>query len=433
MSALLIACGGDPKKEVAQVEESEVIESYVYLLGRALAVRQEKIDASEEGFEYNKIKYNEPRKAEFVNPNLDVAYLEAWFAVDDNSAVLLEVPEVTNRYYTVQLMDPYGEVFTNINERNYPDKPFGVYALCTENTKADIPPDAYRVIVPTKKVKMLARVELQDTWEEAVRLQESFVVKEVIGQPVIDPIPPVPSFSNEQIITSELFDYVDDLFLMPDTQMPKASELQATAARVAEYMNSSGEHANEVEEIIATKAIPQFIEYIKTKAGKYENNWLGTLTAGEFKGNNWTRTAANFVGIWANSSTEVIYFIASTDASGEPLGNGKRYVLEFSPEQHPKNNIDAFWSVILVDFPGYRVVPNELDRFNLNNFSGLQEDEDGVLKIYISPQYDEAWPKTNWLPSPAEGLFNLTFRMYVPRENVVSGDWFPNALVELNE
>lgn len=41
----------------------------------------------------NQIKYNEAGKADFVNPNLDVAYMEAWFAIDENSAVLIEIPK----------------------------------------------------------------------------------------------------------------------------------------------------------------------------------------------------------------------------------------------------------------------------------------------------------------------------------------------------
>ena len=57
--------------------------AYVYLLGRALVIRQERIDLREPGFTYNAIRYNPLGTANFANPNLDVAYLEAWIAVDD--------------------------------------------------------------------------------------------------------------------------------------------------------------------------------------------------------------------------------------------------------------------------------------------------------------------------------------------------------------
>ena len=140
---LLSACNQKTKtsteSKATPVSESEIIDSYVYLLGRAFVVRQEQIDSKEPGFEYNKFKYNEAGKADFANPNLDVAYSEAWYAVDENSAVIIEIPKIENRYYTVQLMDGWGEVLYNLNEREFPDHPYGKFALCLENTKAKIP------------------------------------------------------------------------------------------------------------------------------------------------------------------------------------------------------------------------------------------------------------------------------------------------------
>jgi hypothetical protein len=41
---------------------------------------------------YNVVKYNTAGSADFVNPNLDVAYLEAWVAVDERTPVVLEIP-----------------------------------------------------------------------------------------------------------------------------------------------------------------------------------------------------------------------------------------------------------------------------------------------------------------------------------------------------
>ena len=55
------------------IDENTVADAYVYLLGRALVIRQEQMDLSEDGIDYNVIKYNPLGSADFVNPNLDVA------------------------------------------------------------------------------------------------------------------------------------------------------------------------------------------------------------------------------------------------------------------------------------------------------------------------------------------------------------------------
>jgi len=77
--------------------EEEIVDAYIYVLARYLVIRQEHIDMAEEGADYNLIKFNELGKAELVNPNLDVAYLEAWFAVDEQTPVILEIPEIEAR------------------------------------------------------------------------------------------------------------------------------------------------------------------------------------------------------------------------------------------------------------------------------------------------------------------------------------------------
>jgi hypothetical protein len=137
----LLPAYGQPEVDTADIKvvpglagltEQDVIDSYVYVLGRYLVIRQEHVDIAEEGVDYNGIKYNELGKAEFVNPNLDVAYLEAWFAVDDNTPVILEIPKIEGRYYTAEIMDEWAEILYNINERNFPKTPYGKFALVLE-------------------------------------------------------------------------------------------------------------------------------------------------------------------------------------------------------------------------------------------------------------------------------------------------------------
>src|SRR6478735_6224859 len=156
------------------LDEETITEAYVYLLGRALVIRQEHIDLEETGAAYNTIKYNPLGSADFVNPNFDVAYLEAWFAVDDKTPVLLEVPEVKGRYYTAQILDEWGEVIVNINERTFPSKPYGTFALVAPDSATKTPDDAGRVVLHSNKAKMLGRVELKDDSDGAVKLQKAF-------------------------------------------------------------------------------------------------------------------------------------------------------------------------------------------------------------------------------------------------------------------
>ena len=136
IGAGLVACGSPRTTpdnaaiaNVAGPSNDNIVAAWTYLYGRYLVLQQENYDINVEKVGYNRIKYNPLGSAQFVNPNLDVAYLEAWLAADKDHAVILNVPKIKGRYYTVELLDGWGEVITNINERTYPDHPYGKFAL----------------------------------------------------------------------------------------------------------------------------------------------------------------------------------------------------------------------------------------------------------------------------------------------------------------
>jgi hypothetical protein len=107
------------------------------------------------------------------------------------------------------------------------------------------------------------------------------------------------------------------------------------------------------------------------------------------------------------------------------LNGSNSYVMHFPADKLPEAVVEAFWSVILVGVPDYRVVPNPLNRFHLNNFSPLRKEADGSLKIAFGPKPVAGVPESNWLPSPEGKPFSLTFRTYVPKDVVRRGEWTP--------
>ncbi len=348
-------------------DSKTVADAYIYLLGRALVIRQEHMDRKGPGFAYNEIKYNPLGSADFVNPNFDVAYLEAWFAVDDKTPVLLEVPEVKGRYYTAQLLDEWGEVIVNINERTFPSKPFGKFALVKPGSTAKIPADAARVELHSSKAKMLARVELKGDPEGALKLQRQFAARS-LGKPAIQPPPAIPMFDNKSLIGVEIFDQIDAKLASALDIAPNAAELQQKVRVVAAYAASSKEARAAIDTEIR-KIVPEFQEFAFTKSAPYRNHWIGGGITGNYGRDYRLRSVVNFGGIWANTTDEVIYFVSTRDADEKPLNGSNSYVIHFPADKLPETVVDAYWSVILVGVPDYRVVPNPLNRFNFNSYS----------------------------------------------------------------
>jgi len=415
---------------IGKADEKTVAEAYIYLLGRALVIRQEHIDRGAPGFAYNTIKYNPIGSADWVNPNLDTAYLEAWFAVDDDAPVILEVPEIKGRYYTAQILDEWGEVITNINERIFPSKPFGKFALVYPNSTAKIPADAARIELHSSKAKLLGRVEIKGDKDQALKLQQAFR-STASGTPKIKPPPAIPMFDNKDLMGVEIFDDVDTKLSSALDVAPNAAEMQQKVRAVAAYVASSPDARATVDAQIR-KIVPEFIEYTFTKSAPYRNHWVGGGAAGNYGADYRLRTVANYAGIWANTPDEVLYFVATRDANEHTLNGSNSYVIHFPADKLPENVINAFWSVILVGVPDYRVVPNPLNRFHLNNFSALAKEADGSLRIATGPKPVAGVPESNWLPSPDGKPFSLTFRTYVPKDVVKRGEWTPTPVTKMD-
>lgn len=409
-----------------ELDEGIIVDAYVYLIGRALIVRQEHLDIAGQGG-YNVAFHNRLGSADFVNPNLGVANTEAWIAVDDATPVLLEIPRIEGRYYTAQILDEWGETLTNIHERNYPLQPYGKFAFVAPGSRVEIPGDAVRIELRSHKAKMLARVELQNDRDGAVALQRQIRVTP-LGEPEFPPAVEIPAFDHAQLVGVELFDAAEELLKSAPDVSPIAAQLQAQVRAVALAAKDPAQRAA-IDTLIREQAIPRFVRNATQEGGQVRNNWLGTaMILGNYGESFWTRSGANLIGIWANNSHEVIYFVGTRDGAGRPLDGSKTYELHFPKYALPQDVVNAFWSVHLVGVPDFMPVPNRLDRFMLSTHSSLEKNHDGSLTLVLGPEPVAGVPEANWLPTAPGGMFSLNWRTYVPKEVVKRGEWFPPAV-----
>jgi hypothetical protein len=54
------------------------------------------------------------------------------------------------------------------------------------------------------------------------------------------------------------------------------------------------------------------------------------------------------------------------------------------------------------------------------------------LKIAVGPKPVAGVPEGNWLPAADGKPFSLTFRAYVPKDEVKEGKWSPPAVAKVN-
>jgi len=406
--------------------DQEISDSYVYLLSRLLVLNQEQADFAG-GFRWNQLVHRKVGAVDWPNPNLDVAYSEAWVAIDEKSCALVTVPKVKDRYYTVQFLNGWGETLANLNERVYPQHPDGEFAICLKGATVQLPVSTQRVDVSARVLRVLSRVELGASPDEAVALQKQFNIR-ASGHPVLPEVPKTVRFDIEKLPGVEAFDSAGAALDSASDTNPGMGRLQASTRAIASAIKDP--HVRQhVDQVIHQQAIPAIYKASRTLGdGTVKDGWVLPSTIGVY-GSNWLlRTLVNLGGIWANSYEEVIYYKAFVDPAGKPLNGDHAYKLRFEKEQLPTLYATYFWSVIAVDAVHRRVLPNPLKRYLLSNFSKASYGQDGSLTLYLGAVKPNDAPESNWIPTPKGMGYSLTFRFYRPKGAVADHSYFPPAL-----
>jgi hypothetical protein len=413
---------------VGEISDQDISDAYIYLLGRLLITRQQQVDFDEEGFQGNRLLHRKPGQVDWPNPNLDVAYSEAWVVLDENSCLLVTVPEITGRYYTVEFLNGWGETLANINEREFADHPNGLFAVVLKGSNVATPQGAQRLELPEKVTRVLARVELGADWDEAVALQRQFKF-EIQGNPTPPNVPRTVVFDMEALPGVEAFESAAlALDSYPDTNSGMA-QVQAKARAIADAVKDPAERER-VDRVIKQRALRDFAAASPNIGhGTVRNNWARPAFCGHF-GDDWlTRTLVNFAGIWANTFDEVIYYKGNLDGDGRQINADNQYTLTFPADDLPAKYARYFWSIIAVDTKHMRVLPNPMNKFLLNKESGLQYADDGSLILYFGPQKPADAPESNWLPTLGGKDYRFTFRFYGPLGGVADGTYFPPPVI----
>lgn len=408
------------------LSDQQISDSYIYLLGRLLVLNQEQADFAQ-GYKWNQLVHRKVGDVAWPNPNLDVAYSEAWVAIDEKSCALVSVPPIKDRYYTVQFLNGWGETVANINERVFPQHPDGEFAVCLKGAKASLPVTTQRVDVPAKALRVLARVELGSTPDQAVTLQRKIVIR-ASAQPQLPVVPKTIRFDIEKLPGVEAFDSADAALDSEADINPGMEQLQANTRALAKAVKDPAQRQH-ISTVVQHKAMADLAKAMPTLGdGTVKNSWALPSTIGVY-GNNWLlRTLVNLGGIWANTYEEVIYYKAFVDPKGRHLNGDRSYALRFSKEQVPLLYATYFWSVIAVDSVHRRVLPNPMKRYLLSNFSKLAYGDDGSLTLYLGADKPKDAPESNWIPTPKGIGYSLTLRFYRPKGAVAERSYFPPAL-----
>lgn len=207
-------------------------------------------------------------------------------------------------------------------------------------------------------------------------------------------------FTNQEPITVDVFNQpvvAQVLDSAPDA-VSNSPDYQKNVLDIAEFVGANDANRAAIDAIIKEKAFPFLMSLVAGEVrGDSRGGWTSTREFLAFDDDVEFRCSVNLAGIWWNSSAEVVYYMGFKDEGGVALNGDQVYTIHYKPKDLPIEHVNAYWSLTMLSLPDFRVVPNELERFNLNNISDLVYAEDGSLTLYLASALPADVPASNWL------------------------------------
>ena len=369
-----------------------------------------------------------------ASPNNDTLYTLTFMDLSEGP-VLVEAPDMGDRYFTVQLADFYATNFGDFGTRHNRGAA-GTYMIVGPDWQGEVPPNVTQVFrSPTPWAMTLLRilVDTRDELEEVHILQDSFKLTTLEGRPLpaLDPekLAAVPDFENP----AQLWAVINrELTANPppvsDSQLVDQFAMVGIGPGLDEDISQLDGSIQKGLLRAAQAGLKLVIEAANDISGEITYNGWGYPRAdiGRYGTNYLYRAGVTRMGLMANDPVEATYMSLYEDADGNALRGGNRYRLQFKADNLPPAK--AFWSVTMYDRDTYSLVDNVIDRYSIGDRTeGIQYSEDGSLTIDISQNTPETGGLANWLPAPA-GDFYLIMRIYLPEEEVVAQKWEPAGL-----
>jgi hypothetical protein len=369
-------------------------------------------------------------------------YSAAWYDVSKEPLVVT-VPDAGKRYYSVQLMEMYSDIFGYIGLRATGNKA-GSYAVVGPGWKGTLPKDiAGTLRSPTPTGMLLLRIvfDSRDNLKPAHDLQDQTVLA------------PLSVWTTKTPFVANLRDVLDPADRKADplwffTLLNRGMSENPPPAKdhpLVSTFASVGLGPNQPDDLSKLDAATQaglrramadglaMLGSVAKSGGnaKIVNQWAyGQTTWGRAGENNdfLTRAATqSLAGMQEHYIEEVVKLRAHHDGSGKLLnGADAKYVLKFPAGGVPKTR--SFWSVTLYD-ERYDLAANDINRYSRGSPDAeLQYAADGSLEIYIQAEPPAVDKRSNWLPAP-KGPFNLFLRAYLPDEALIKQTWTPPPVV----
>ncbi len=379
-------------------------------------------------------------KTTTVSPNVDTLYGASYVMLDKQGPVVLHVPPIPGRYYSVALLDAYFIDFDVISPRTYGNDG-GDFLIVPPGWTGETPAGIRAVLhATTPSVCLLQRIYTRDAgefamlyaYQDAIRLtpldrwqrgEQGFPQLDLSAYNI-----PAMRMVRDPLKFFEYTNFYTGANSPPLEDAGLAKLFCSVGVGPGSTLPVDEQQRRAIAQGVADA---QAAMNARVSAGPIRNGWRVPDPDSGIAGQQFLMravTQATQMGIFPLE--EAIYLFAYRDSDDALLHGSYRYTLTFGAGELPPLHEYGFWSLTMYNDQSL-LVDNPLNRYALRpNSPGLTYAPDGSLTLVLQHERPEDAPEGNWLPTPA-GAFNVALRTYQPQAAIVSGAWFPPPIIRV--
>lgn len=427
--------------------------------GHALAKKTGiKVPSAPLNFFFNSPEPASPKNATGGSPNPNLLYSVAWLDLGPEP-VVLHVPEITDRYYCMQMACMDSDNFAYVGTYAT-GTAAGDYLIAGPGWMGTVP-EGVQDVLPrsrTPAALIFGRTKVksgdQSDLDLAHEIQAQYALTPLSDYPSFpEPTPPPPlakdphEFLNPTDDTAGAWIEMNRAMTENPPGAPPGidqSELLRLFATVGVGPGQSWPDQSEATKKGLAHAAHEGLKLLAQMnqgRGKIVRNWTFPPNYIGRSGQNSdfiTRAAVQaLAGIAAHDASQAVYVNTALDCNGDLLDPTKKYTITFDKDSFPAfdKTYHGYWSLTIYQVPGYNLVS---DSTNYTVSSDDPTNSDGGMVIYMQNAEPPMPLPTGeyWLQAPAPPPasdatnFYLLLRVYVPGPEVwYTQTWLPPEIV----
>lgn len=376
----------------------------------------------------------DPFLGSFVALNPENLYSWAWLDLSKEPMVLTH-PQIKGRYYSLQFVDAYSNVFKIISNRTQGEKA-GVFLITPPGWQQELPANMIQIRASTPEILVLSQISVKDRKElpslnrlsaQHQLIQLSSWRNGIESDTFKNKYPQLPLKMNKNLAIVGLKFYHDLIQMMERNPPPTRAEMNererfkaiGLSSRADFEKFSSSSEAKMMLERGIFEGEREIQGRLAAGGNTKINGWRYELKSAPFTEDYLLRAATSQSYLFSPPSEESLQMVLDSDNEERQLNSLYSYRLHFDKNSFPAAR--KMWTLQVRESKnGSSNSPLRAISVITDKSDKLKYNEDGSLDLLFQTGTPKPGQRANWLPLPKDANFYVILTLFNPRNSAIN-------------